>query len=56
MDNNSQEIQNNEIIYEELSDHYLNLRNRLIRRTLICIVALIMLIIIIILTVFGLYK
>lgn len=55
MDNNSQEIQNNEIIYEELSDHYLNLRNRLIR-TLICIVVLIMLIIIIILTVFGLYK
>ena len=28
MDNISQEIQNNEIIYEELSDHYLNLRNR----------------------------
>ncbi len=56
MHNNSQEIQNNEIIYEELSDHYLNLRNRLIRRTLICILAIIMLTIIVVLLALGIYK
>ena len=41
----------NEIIYEELSDNYRYLRNRLIKRTLICIFGILITLLIVILVI-----